>query len=952
MKKIIVLLALSMFILFNIQNVKAFNEYTDAVLSITGNKFSPRVACSDDDTKCILMFYDNDTKEVKVKYSWKKGNHFRWLNDNCNGWFDDWWNNCKEIASIPSYNLSNSINYYNGSLPFDVTYYNDKFYFFISFDYHFTVYSYDGNLNTEFNQGSFINPYFGINFYNSTHFFGIGCLTVGEYSRFYTVICNIISKSCYKIDPDHPFYVLHSVAGGIFLKMSGIALSENKWAFKFYLDKSSSEHGINNININEQYSDLYYYLGNYLYYAKDNNRTKRGYTTDLSLWSLSDVYSWNKLEWEENITGSDSYQDSTNRLYVFKRETNQTSGNISGIYVYNREIIPIYITNTKLNPNTENFEPAYPQWSLYVPSENYSTSGYGSSITLYTPSRTDMSFQSISSYNPSLYNFSLSIPDSCGNWFISAKYIDKANVTLKVIDSNTGQPIQNANIEITGYGSTTTNSDGEAYYNLFPFTATFSRTDYNDSCNTLLTQQYSSPMIYTVSSNATNYESYYGSFKLYENGVYNTYIVISMTPVMSEIRNHIYDLNGKEISPQSGKITISVNDTNATIICEQENKQYIRNWCDKFPSKFLISSTGTIEANESFTYMSWYQNKTNIILEISQIASVNWIFNATVMSFPCESSGDCLESFCDNNIYYHSIGCVNSQCEYSPESCANYCDDYVGCYDLESNISCSIYSCPSYCDTNYTLRQGMCGSDSMCKYRYVLCEKGCSGDKCVGISDSCNMDYGQKTLFKLFTSSKVYTEYYAICKKTDLGKSFCVAGHTFPTNETVFWVIKNIEGGIPTEDIWEHENGKFYDISVTCGYVEPSLSNETQCWNKWTFCHSGCDTSTGLCIGSTTEPEEIDIYKPLVNETEMQNAGIGWLSNVFSPILIMLFLCLGVGGIAGKETDSWEFGLVVFISMIIIMTLLGYFPTWFILVFIIIAGIILAKSITGFGKGG
>jgi len=69
----------------------------------------------------------------------------------------------------------------------------------------------------------------------------------------------------------------------------------------------------------------------------------------------------------------------------------------------------------------------------------------------------------------------------------------------------------------------------------------------------------------------------------------------------------------------------------------------------------------------------------------------------------------------------------------------------------------------------------------------------------------------------------------------------------------------------------------------------------------------------------------------------LSNEGSAW----FFSLIISLIVGVGVG-IAVKAWQGLVFG---FLGMLMVFTLIGFLPAWFLVVLIIIAGVILARTV-------
>jgi hypothetical protein len=112
-----------------------------------------------------------------------------------------------------------------------------------------------------------------------------------------------------------------------------------------------------------------------------------------------------------------------------------------------------------------------------------------------------------------------------------------------------------------------------------------------------------------------------------------------------------------------------------------------------------------------------------------------------------------------------------------------------------------------------------------------------------------------------------------------------------------------------------------------------------------------CKGTYGYRVERPTVPIEQQI--PLVNETALREAGAGWLVPFFTPLFFSTIMLIGISGLVtvaiskysgGGEHTPMVFGLVALV-MIAIYGILGIYPSWLVIVLIILAGFIFAKMV-------
>jgi len=98
--------------------------------------------------------------------------------------------------------------------------------------------------------------------------------------------------------------------------------------------------------------------------------------------------------------------------------------------------------------------------------------------------------------------------------------------------------------------------------------------------------------------------------------------------------------------------------------------------------------------------------------------------------------------------------------------------------------------------------------------------------------------------------------------------------------------------------------------------------------------------------------KEQQLITPLVNVTQFESAGLGFITPFFTPIVLFFLLIGGIGSYVAMKTGSWQIGVAVMIGLVIVFSTSGLLPSWFAITFIIIAGLILGKTVVQMIKGG
>jgi len=117
-----------------------------------------------------------------------------------------------------------------------------------------------------------------------------------------------------------------------------------------------------------------------------------------------------------------------------------------------------------------------------------------------------------------------------------------------------------------------------------------------------------------------------------------------------------------------------------------------------------------------------------------------------------------------------------------------------------------------------------------------------------------------------------------------------------------------------------------------------------------TYCPNGC------AIGNCTEAlPVIPPSQPLINQTQLAEAGAGWMAPFFTPLFFSIILIIGISGFVTAMSVKWggeaagQQAGVIFLGtaslLVLIFSVLGAIPTWITIVYILVAGYIFAKFI-------
>lgn len=124
-----------------------------------------------------------------------------------------------------------------------------------------------------------------------------------------------------------------------------------------------------------------------------------------------------------------------------------------------------------------------------------------------------------------------------------------------------------------------------------------------------------------------------------------------------------------------------------------------------------------------------------------------------------------------------------------------------------------------------------------------------------------------------------------------------------------------------------------------CGAQTCNCYNSYQnCGSTNLQCLAYC-FSTGCNITTVTTTIPTNFTQPIspINETEWRENGFGWILFFFTPIGLTTMLCIGIGAVVGRFAGV-EFGIAAFCFLLFIMVVFsGMFPTWLVVIFILLA---------------
>ncbi|MEM1543724.1 MAG: hypothetical protein QW795_03480 [Candidatus Bathyarchaeia archaeon] len=117
-----------------------------------------------------------------------------------------------------------------------------------------------------------------------------------------------------------------------------------------------------------------------------------------------------------------------------------------------------------------------------------------------------------------------------------------------------------------------------------------------------------------------------------------------------------------------------------------------------------------------------------------------------------------------------------------------------------------------------------------------------------------------------------------------------------------------------------------------------------------------CTGSVGYGYTRGEFPTYEPMQQPLINQSMLVSTGAGWMGVFFTPLFISTLMLIGISGLITLSIAKYSGGDLkssgaIFLGCVVLLTIIyslsGIYPSWLVIVFIIIAGLIFAKFIIG-----
>ncbi len=192
---------------------------------------------------------------------------------------------------------------------------------------------------------------------------------------------------------------------------------------------------------------------------------------------------------------------------------------------------------------------------------------------------------------------------------------------------------------------------------------------------------------------------------------------------------------------------------------------------------------------------------------------------------------------------------------------------------------------------------------------------------------------------------------------TDVGRTYAIlngeiidTGNELNSKRGFYWGTES--GVYPYK--W-FEEGSF-DVGSFSHKLE-DLDPDTKYYFKAFSCNSaGCGNGTERSFKTGTPPitkkYNITWDEPVVNVTDLEEAGITWMTPLFTPFFLVLLVMFSITGTVAYASRSPVVGAIVFLGLVLTFIWVGMFPTWIGVLIVVIGGLLVGYMMTGTLRGG
>jgi hypothetical protein len=826
--------------------------------------YDPKIACHPAGFHCLALVYENNAffgRGVKVWFS--------------NDFFKTFWGR-SQITSVSKDYSSFLFGYYdNYHLPYDVTYTNSKYYFFVEN----SVYSYDGiTLTSEgyFESAMTGNRRWGLGFIDDDSvrtFESINAVNTASFP--FSTFKGAVLSDRYTITANWT-----GGSGNPTLRKS-INNIVNRSAETGYTGICSGT-GLNGCFVTDlpsfptNYSGLDYFDGDYVHYQIDHNSSWKVTTTDMANYGTPElVYNW-LIVYGVFINFTDSAITEKNRIYLHNWEDGNPS--YDGIYVYNLPLTRIVTFGEGYDIANKKTDLINLSVSLSCSNQSWNISDQGIYSETPTPCQTD-NLITISSfiYQPNFFvmqNFSM--PTSCvskTNYIrttIDKAYYKPYNFTITLLDEFFGNAVSGATINLNGE-TETTDSEGKTTFEVFPINSpNFTQEAFEEATCTQYLSFTGTPSEYVLIASKSNYETKTENFQLAKSPFnveedFTSSKTIFLEPENTKVEVFLFSKDGIELKPTNVEVNVSGSNTTFWVF---GNEWFEQSNANSVPALFyLLNNTGTYSITIALTYFGTYTQTINVTT--GNYHEVKFYLNYSSWELPCYADTDCQPNMCVGKFLKKFNGCKSNVCNYQTIDCGTSakCDSELGCVDLVSLTSCTKdQDCQNYCLDNYTMVDYKCGETGYCKGKYVDCEINCNASLgyceeyagCLNpVKTEFKIGYYRNDGFFVGTSFLAYCDFEFAEKHTcSSAEGITITKAQLEAETPYFETYLTFNDIIARPKGWEAEfrnNGNdlhFYPVSIYC---------DKYCNMTWEYCKNGCEVNSGYCKGTEAVINDIGV---------------------------------------------------------------------------------------------
>ena len=199
----------------------------------------------------------------------------------------------------------------------------------------------------------------------------------------------------------------------------------------------------------------HFYFGGNLYWKNETvYYIYSSETSDLTSFATAELQYAENTIINEAINQSDGVSGGNANYYIWYRSSDLTDGT-DGIWIQEEATYPVIVSS-----NEDVFV------TISCPANDYTASGSGKIMQLFTPCLSGNTIQFVSDFTPQVDAQSLNF-GSCDSVSYSLYYPDNPyDFTFTVKDALTNDVLENVEMDLTGEASETTNSNGQATFNI------------------------------------------------------------------------------------------------------------------------------------------------------------------------------------------------------------------------------------------------------------------------------------------------------------------------------------------------------------------------------------------------------------------------------------------------------------------------------------------------------